>query len=379
MTKILFFIFCIFCCFHLSAQDPAYHSFSQNRFLFNPSLTGSYGAQAWKVRSKAQWNNDGGGGYKTLSLLFEETMPCSVIDVGAKLNYNEEGAGLYQTLDFGFLTSAFVPFRLGKLHDHNARIGFDFSWGVNTIDYSRLIWSDQLDPKYGNINTTSFVPPNQGRSAWYMNPGLGLSLRSLWFKKSRKAVMTNVGIAMYRFYSLNDGNVNQSVSVLGLKNDNPFRMSAFVEAEFVPVYYGKRYISVRPVILYQKQGDIDYFETGMRFGYQKTAGIGFYYHFAPFNEFGQSPWITINTDVMIPVGNGKKLEMFVAYSESIGGVQNLLGPQIEIGFNFYLAKSSICNIMGMEDDVPYNTEYICPIMALTPGKRKMYENIWYKN
>lgn len=364
---------------YLAAQDPAYQSFAQNRFLFNPSLTGSYGAQAWKVRSKTQWNNDGGGGYKTVSLLFEETMPCSILDIGAKVNYNEEGAGIYQTLDFGFLTSAFLPFPTGRQHDHNARIGLDFSWGVNTIDFNRLVWSDQLDPKYGNVNPTDFIAPNQGRSAWYLNPGIGVSLRSLWFKKSKKAVMTNVGFAMYRFYSVQDGDLNQSVSVLGLQSDNPFRFSAFFETEFVPAYYGKQFISVRPSLLYQKQGAIDYFETGVRVGYSRSAGLGLFYHVAPFHSFGQSPWITLSTDFMIPLGKGKKLETFIAWSESIGGVQNLIGPQIEIGFNVFFRKSGICNLLGLEDDVPYNAAYNCPIMALTPGKRKMYEDIWYKN
>jgi hypothetical protein len=379
MMMKLWTVLLVFAGVHLSAQDPAYQSFTQNRFLFNPSLTGSYGAQAWKVRSKAQWNNDGGGGYKTVSLLFEETMPCSILDIGAKVNYNEEGAGIYQTLDFGFLTSAFLPFPTGRQHDHNARIGLDFSWGVNTIDFSRLIWSDQLDPKYGNVNPTSFATNSQGRSAWYMNPGIGISLRSLWFKKRKNAFMTNMGFAMYRFYSLNEGNINQSVSVLGLQNDNPFRISVFFETEFISKYYGKQFISVRPSVLYQKQGAIDYFETGVRVGYSKSAGLGLFCHFSPFNQFGQSPWITLNTDFMISLGKGKKLETFIAWSESIGGVQNLIGPQIEVGFNVYFRKSGICNLLGLKDDVPYNVEYNCPIMALTPGKRKMYEDIWYKN
>ena len=69
--------------------------------------------------------------------------------------------------------------------------------------------------------------------------------------------MTNMGIAMYRFYSLNEGSINQSVSVLGLQNDNPYRISAFFETEFIPKYYGKQFISVRPSVLYQKQGAID--------------------------------------------------------------------------------------------------------------------------
>ncbi len=377
--KFYIFVLLFFFIFGLHAQDAAYHDFAQNRNLFNPSLTGSYGAQSWKVRSKMQWNNDGGNGYKTISLLFEETMPCSIIDIGAKINYNEEGAGLYRTLELGFLTSAFIPWSIGRSSDHNFKMGMDFSWGVNSIDFSRLIWSDQLDAKYGNIYATSFSSPNDGRSAWYFNPGFGVSLRSLWNKKSTKAVMTNFGMALYRFYSIDDGEINQSVSVLGLKGSNPYRMTAFAEAEFIPIYYARKYVSIRPMLLYQKQGDINYIETGIRFGYSRSAGIGAYFHTAPGNTLGQTPWMTFSTDFMLPVGNGKRLEMNLSYSENIGGLQNFVGPQFEIGISYHLAKSSICNLMGMEDDVPYNSEYICPIMAITPGKRKMYENIWYKN
>jgi hypothetical protein len=297
--KRLILIISIFAQFSMYAQDPSYQNFVQNRFLFNPSLTGSYGAQSWKLRSKMQWNNDGGNGYKTLSLLFEETMPCSILDIGAKVNYNEEGAGLYRTLELGFLSSAFLPLGRSKYSDHNFKLGVDFSWGFNSIDFSRLIWSDQLDPKYGNVNPTTFVNPNQGRSSWYFNPGFGVSLRSLWNKKSTKAYMTNIGAALYRFYSLEDGEINQSVSVLGLKNSNPYRLSFLAEAEFVPVYFSRKYLTFRPMILYQKQGNIDYLESGFRAGYLRNAGIGFYYHTAPGNKIGQTPWMTFTTDFLI--------------------------------------------------------------------------------
>jgi len=367
-------------CIMVSAygQDPAYQDFIHSRFLFNPSLTGSYGSQSWKVRSKFQWNRDGGGGYKTASLLFEETMPCSILDIGAKVNYNEEGAGIYRTLEAGFLTSAFLPFSFSQFSDHNFRMGIDFSWGINSIDFSRLVWSDQLHPKYGIIFPSSFIPPNEGRSSWYFNPGFGVSLRSIWNKKKTNAVMTNFGLALYRFYSIEDGEINQSVSILGLKSTNPYRISFFAESEFVPLYYGGKYVSVRPHILAQKQGPLYYLEAGMRLGYTRTAGVGACIHTVPGNTIGQTPWLSVTTDFMIPIQNGKRLELNFTYSENLGGLKNLVGPQFEIGISYHFAKSGVCNLLGMEDDVPYNTEYVCPIMALTPGKRKMYENIWYK-
>ena len=89
--------------------------------------------------------------------------------------------------------------------------------------------------------------------------------------------------------------------------------------------------------------------------------------------------MSVTLDWLFKIKPGKAIDINLSYSENIGGLKNLVGPQIELGFSIHLAKSSICNLLGLEDDVPYNTEYKCPLMALTPGKRKMYENIWYKN
>jgi type IX secretion system PorP/SprF family membrane protein len=376
--KLLLIVFALAISFNSYSQDPSYTSFHNNRLLFNPSLVGTNGTQSLKARAKSQWFNDGGGGFKTVGLQWEETVPCSIIDIGAKFNANEEGSGRYRTLEAGILTSIFRPFTYKKINEHNIRLGGDFSWGQNNIDYSRLVWSDQLDKKYGVVLPTSFVAPNGGSSTVYFNPGVGVSLRSLWNKHKVNAVMTNIGLALYRFYNFSGDEINQSVSVLGLDNANPYRITAFAEAEFIPKYYGRKYVSMRPSILYQKQGKVDYIEAGFRAGYTRRAGLGFYYHASFDNVYDQTKWITATTDFQLKMGKGKLLEINLSYSENLGGLKNFSGPQFEIGFTYHLNKSSLCNILGQEDDVPYTDEYKCPIMTVTPGKRKMYENIWGK-
>lgn len=379
MNRFLFSLFLLF--FNILifySQDPSYHGFEGNRYLFNPSLTGSYGAQSYGLKSKFQWNNDGGGGYRTHSLFVEETMPCSILDLGFKLNYNSEGTASYNTLESGLLAAIFVPFTLDQFSDHNFKFGFDFSWGLNSIDYSKLIWSDQLDSKYGIVYQTEFIPPNEGMSAVYFNPGFGFSFRSVWNKKSSKAIMTNFGLAMYRFYSIQDGQINQSVSILGLRSTNPHRLTAFFETEFLPYYHTRKYISIRPMILFQKQGEINYIETGFHTNYSRIAGLGVYYHANPANALGQTPWISVSSNFLFSIGKGRKMNLSFSWSENVGGLQNLVGPQFEIGMSLYFAKSSICKLLNMEDDVPYNYDYKCPIMSISPGKRKMYENIWYR-
>lgn len=361
------------------SQDPAYGSFMSGRVLFNPSLVGAMGSQSLHVRTKGQWLQDGGGGYKTVSILAEETMPCSIIDLGFKINFNEEGTGLYRTFETGFLISSFLPFSIGRNSDHNLRYGMDASWGRNSINYSKLVFSDQLDPKYGVIGPSSFNVNNPSQSKAYVNPGFGTSIRSLWNKSSKNALMTNIGIAMYRFYGLRNGELSPSISILGLETRNQVRYTAFAEAEFIPRYLGSQFISLKPFLLYQKQGNFEYLEVGTTAGWSRSSSVSLQYHTALNNIQGSTRWFSLGTSFMMKINNKKRLNLNFIFSENLGGLRNLVGSQFELGITYHIARSSICNVLDKEDDVPYGNTYRCPIMSVSPSKQKMYENIWSKD
>jgi type IX secretion system PorP/SprF family membrane protein len=359
-------------------QDPAYSSFHSNRLLFNPALVGSQGAQSYTMKAKTQWLNDGGHGYKTISFTAEETVPCSIMDFGVKALVNEEGIAGYRTVELGLLSAMYIPFSWNQWSDHNFRLGLDAAWGWNTVDYSKFVFSDQLDSKYGIVRPSSFVVPNDGISRNFFNPGVGCVIRSLWNKTNRHAFMTNIGLSMYRFYTFSSGQINQSVSVLGLDSPNPNRYAAFAEIEFIVKYIGRRSLTLRPQIVYQKQGDISYIEMGSRFGLARDLGLGLYYHLVP--RFNNSPtkWITATFDVLKSNYKGRAVAFNFSYSLNVGGLKNFSGPQFELGIAYHLAKSTICKISGMEDAVNYSYEYKCPYYSFPPGKRKYYENLWSK-
>jgi type IX secretion system PorP/SprF family membrane protein len=361
----------------LSGQDLQYNSFHQNRMLFNPSLTGSHGSQSLRIQSKMQWWNDGGRGYRNLGIMYEESIPCSILDIGFKLLGSEEGEGIYRTTEAGFLSSVYLPINSTKQSVHNVKFGVDFSWGFNSIDFSRLIFSDQLDPKYGVVFPSSFSPPNEGLSSVYFNPGFGFSVKSLWNKNKKNPIASNFGLAMYRFYTINDGEINQSVSLLGLKTTNPYRMSGFAELEFVAYQKNRKFVSLRPLVLYQRQGSLHYIETGSRIHFTRSLGVGLYYHTCPGNEIGQTPWFTISTDVATFTSHGRKLQFVFSYSENMGGLQNLVGPHFELGIAYHLAKSTVCKWLKLEDEVKYSSGFKCPVMSISPGNFKLYENTWY--
>ncbi|MBK7637078.1 MAG: hypothetical protein IPJ13_24515 [Saprospiraceae bacterium] len=61
--------------------------------------------------------------------------------------------------------------------------------------------------------------------------------------------------------------------------------------------------------------------------------------------------MTFTTDFLISVGSGKKLELSLSYSENLGGLQNFVGPQFEIG-TVIICPKSICNLMEWKTTYP---------------------------
>lgn len=358
------------------SQDPTFISFSSNRSLYNPAMVGYSGAQSIQIKGKSQWQNDGGGGYRTLSMIFEETVPCSLLDFGGKLLLNEEGSGLYRTGEVGILSSIYLPLKLSKSSAHNVRIGLDASWGINSINFDKLIFSDQLDPKYGPINPTGFVLPGENSSNTYATPGFGLVVRSLWNKLSSSSIASGFGVALYRFYNFSENNFNQSVSILGLNNSNGQRLTAFLDFEFSTRGGLFKNFLIKPQFFYQKQGVIDYGEIGSRFSLLRDLGLTLLYHTDFSSNTNGTKWVSANFDFVNKFRNNTAIGINLGYAMNLGGLSNLVGPQFELGVSLYLAKSSICKLLDKDDAVPYN-QLKCPFYSLSRGQSKLYENIWY--
>lgn len=375
-TQFVFLFILIFNSTICSAQDATYNTFLQSKMLYNPSLVGSDGAQSWKIRSKAQWLGDGAG-YRSASVLFEETVPCSIIDIGGKFNFNQEGDGGFQTYEFGFLSAIYAPFSAGE-SEHNFRMGADFGWGINRLDFSKLVWSDQLDPKYGVVRASGFGAEGVNYSKVYFNPGVGISLRSLINKSSSKAWLLNIGVAAYRLVSIYNVRVNQSASVLGLNKININRVNGFVSSKFVLRQARGELMVMEPFLVYQQQGEIGYIEGGARYGYLSNAGITGSFHRSTIGS-NTTAWASYTADFSFVSGRTNRSDIFFTYSHNVSGLQNFVGPQFEVGLNIHFRRSSVCKLLDKDDEIPYNSEFICPIMTISPGKRKMYEQIWFKN
>ena len=313
-------------------------------------------------------------------------MPCSVFDYGLGLRWDEEGDGLLQTYDFAGRFAGTFALETGDAL-HNIKIGGNFQLTFRQVDFDRFVFSDELDPKYGSVDAfgndlpTAFVPPDGDRSNLFFAPGIGVAYRFLSDQRSRKPWSLLAGLAYHNAYSFGVQRNGHEESLLHIGTRIPERLNLFLSGEWIAFNNANSYVAVTPLLLYQKQGTIDYLEGGAKVALNRLLSAGVYYHFngQPI-EGSHTNWFSFVLEFGSVLGarSSKRLDLGLAYSNNFSGLRNTVGPILEFSLSFHFASSGACKLMGREDLVPYSSDVQCPTTAFSPGRRKMYENIWYK-
>ncbi len=378
-------LFC-FGCFSLpwlSAQDPFFNQFYHNESSFNPALVGYKGGFGFQAAFKNQWAASDVRAFRSGRFSLEESMPCSIFDYGMNMGFNEEGEGILRRIDLGFRFAGTVPFAVGDSW-HNIRIGAGLQWSQNSIDYSRLTFSDQLDPKYGLFdrmgiaNPTAFVPPNEGYSNWFMTPAAGVVHRILLDHTNARSGTILYGLSFHNTFSLKKGDfTGNEESVLGTGVKIPARYGFFASWEFIPWMNNRQFVAIRPLVVAEMQSKISYVQAGMRASFNRFLAAGVYYHTNRRPEEGvNTNWLTFNMEFGWTIPNGARVELGLAYSSNLSGLRNYLNNMFEMSVGVYFPISPTCSLAGRGNQVPYGNQTRCVTSLIVPGRHKMYESIW---
>ena len=377
-------------CPSLSGQDPFFIHFHNNKVFFNPAMVGHRGALSFSAKLKRQWETNGQVPYQSGTISIEDSWPCGRFDFGLLGSFDEEGDGLLRTYDGGFAFAGMFG------HDSpdfafNIRIGGKLGYGVQSIDFSRLTFSDQLDPKYGlfdafgNRNPTAFPFPENNLSDWFFTPGVGVVGHFIFNRRKAKKPPTLVtGLSFYNVYRFGrEDNTGQSNSILNTGGSILQRRYVFfAEPEFVTFDFPRGYISLSPLFLYQSQdklfGKLSYLELGNKVNLSRLFSLGMYYHSSGSNESGTNTnWFSFSATTGVIIDGNQRIDLGFALAPNISGLRNAFGPSIELSLTWHIAKSVGCSIAGKGDEVPYGNTVKCPNVSF--ARKKMYENIWYKS
>lgn len=138
----------------LQAQDVYFSQFFLNPVYMNPSYTGTMKVPRAGVQYRNQWPAMNKA-YTTYFASFDTYLPSISSGIGLLLYNDVQGDGIYTETNFKFMYSKEI-----KLSREWTMYG-SISAGaqMNSLNFDRLIFSDGLDPIYGQHQPTSETPP----------------------------------------------------------------------------------------------------------------------------------------------------------------------------------------------------------------------------
>lgn len=255
-TRIVKFLAClIFAAIFIeptSAQDANFSQFYNNPIYYNPAFAGISTGMNIRTQYRKLWPRLNSN-FRTCNL----TIDVEEINVSGGLGMiassGSEGQGLIKSTKIGGLYSYRI---LVIPREFIIQVGFEASCVEKHVDYNGFVFSDQLDPVFGNINETSF----QSGASKVVYPDFttgALARFNVGKRKRGKPRMTNtIGFAFHHITQPNE-------SILGLNSKLPIK-SVFHANSVIPLRYDHdKEILFAPAMIYERQATMETFTAGI--------------------------------------------------------------------------------------------------------------------
>jgi len=295
------------CQLFIKAQDPYFSQFFMNPVYLNPSYAGTMKIPRVGVQYRNQWPGMGNA-YITYFASFDTYLPKISSGIGLLIYNDVQGDGLYTESSFKFIYSKEI--RISK--DWTMYGSITAGAQLNSLNTNRLIFSDSLDPIYGQIQPTSEVLPDNNNRLF---PDFGTGL--LLFNDKY-------------FFGLSSDHLSEPNKSIYSANSSqlPRKYTAHFEVN-LPYYesgHWRKFCTLNPNFIIQTQGN----EQNITYGlYANRKGISL------------GIWNRLTTqkssDMIVMVGfMSKQMKTAVSYDANIKGVGLRSHGSIEISISFLL-------------------------------------------
>lgn len=247
------------------AQDPQYTQFYANQMLLNPAFSGAALTHRFAMNYRAQWVSIPGS-YRQFAFSYDTPLLFgnSLQGIGVVLNTDRAGEGNLQKLEA--LLSYSYAIHFGSYdNQHVIRFGVQGGFTQSSIDFFRLRFGDQIDPREGFVRATSEIQPN----LTYYNPDV------------------NAGVAYYNKYFWLGGAVHHIIEpeqkftnfAVGDSIDTTLPMRINVHTGLnIPIgpMNDPEKVMLTPALMYRKQRNFTQLDLGMYLTYEPLV-IGVWY------------------------------------------------------------------------------------------------------
>lgn len=246
---------------YAKGQDPVFSQFYSAPLQINPAFTGNSHGGMMAINYRNQWPSINQA-YVTYALSYDQYVPSLNSGFGVFALADDAGRGLLRTYNLTGLYSYRV--QLGR--DLYARLGVEVGFISPTLDWSKLIFLDQIDPEFGYTTPGGVpIPSNEIEPDQLTTLALDIGTGLLVYSKQFYG-----GVSLKHINGPDLGFIDNPSS--GIERGLPLRITVHGGAE-IPLdrqFYGKKnsraYLS--PAFLFVKQGAF----TQLNIGTMATFG-----------------------------------------------------------------------------------------------------------
>lgn len=316
--------------FVAQAQDVNFSQYFNNPTYYNPAYVGLSTGLKVRLDIRKQWTGLSGD-YHAFSFsadIADRNIPGAG-GIGFIAISNVEGIGMIKSTTIGFIPAVRIQVNRFSIIQFGALI----SVMSRRIDWNNMIFSDQLDPRLGNIGPSSFTNPGNSPVVFP-----DFSIGSIYQLKSNHVVGT-FGVAVHHITQPNQSFL-QGVSPLPRKW--VAHMDFIIDFQRNRGYYNRaRDIKINPGILYQSQSNMSLFAMGIN-AYISNFYFGMWYRNNIFRKasFTNLVWLV---GLNIPFNNDSRMKLMYSFDMNTSRNTNFTGPSHEISLIFELDNARLIN------------------------------------
>jgi len=244
MKKFLLLIILIASVFSLKAQDPEFTQFYANPIYLNPAFAGTNGGPRIVLNYRNQWPSLSAP-FVTYAASYDQHFDGVGGGLGFQAWYDQAGDGELTTTFF----SGIYSYHLNVNEKFTIKAGLQVSGFQRSIDFSKLRFGDQIDPRQGFINPTQEDLPADGRD----NTGIIPDFSAGFFGFTEKFY---AGFAVHHITEPEQSFFGNPLSTLPRKYTVHTGMMLPLENLRNPAKY------ISPNIMFQRQGDFTQVNMG---------------------------------------------------------------------------------------------------------------------
>ena len=286
--------------FSAQAQDPHFTQFYASPLYLNPAFAGAYKCPKFNLNYRNQYPVI--NAYSTYAASYDQFVDALNGGLGMQITVDDAGQGTMQMLEF----SGMYSYHLTISRDFSLLVGFQGTYRQRSLDWSKLIFPDQLDPQFGNIYVTNEIPGDNVVGHVDFSTGF-------------------IGFGENFYFGGAFHHITQPDDPFLIESKLPMKMT-FHAGATLPIGSSRSETVLSPGLLYQQQGGFTQLNYLLSITTNNiTGGLSFRH------SFNNADAITVLLGYQVD-----KLRIGYSYDYTVSSLSNAIGGAHEVSVSYQL-------------------------------------------